>query len=176
MTTPNSYCFKDWRMILIMKEDLKRRILEEIGLRKGDNVLHIIKKNTMLSSLIVETIGIEGKVYVFNALRNGKNKDPVKFYKTMSEINPDPESLDLILIEDSFFDIENKVESLKGLRKFLTNKGKVAVIENKDSKILKFFGFDKRKKIDEVMFDSSYRLKNEFNFTNKYYLLVFERE
>lgn len=159
-----------------MKNELKKRICEEIGLRKGDNVLHIIKKNTMLSALIVESVGEIGKVYVFNALKNGKNKDPVKFYKTMSEINPEPESLDLILIEDSFFDIENQIESLRGLRKFLTNKGKVAIIENKDSKILKFFGFGKKKKINEVMFDSSYRLKNEFNFSNRYYLLVFERE
>ena len=150
----------------IMTDDLRERIQNQIGLKKGDNVLHIIKKKTMLSNLVVEAVGESGKVYVFNALRNGKNKDPVKFYKTMSEINPEPESLDLILIEDSFFDIENKIEALRGLRKFLTNKGKVAIVENKDSKFLKFFGLGKRKKIDEIMFDSSYRLKNEFNFTN----------
>lgn len=159
-------------------KELGDRIIKEIGLFSGDNVLHILKEKTMLSTLLVKTIRKKGTVNILNI--NNKNlkadSENLKFYEKVEDFSLDTDSLDLILFEDTFSELENTREGIQSLKKYLTQKGKIAILEPKDNPILKFLNLGKRKQIDETMFVSGYRLKNQFNFTNDHCLLVYEKE
>lgn len=155
------------------KELFFNKISELSDLKEGDNVLHLFKDKTIFSEMLKNSVGKNGKIYAIN-INSIKNKTPlenIEFHTKEDNLNLESNSLDLILIEKTIFNIKNLRSTLRDIKKFLTQKGKIMIYKEKNILSL----FDSNKQIHEFMFLAGLKLKNKFNLKNSI-LEIYEKE
>jgi ubiquinone/menaquinone biosynthesis C-methylase UbiE len=159
-------------------EKFFEKVKKQLGLKHGDNVLHVYKENTIFSKLLVDAVGKEGKVYAVDMTSMSEKvpKENIFFHTISDNLNLKTGSIDVIFLEDTIYHLTDFYDSLSGIRKYLSRKGKIAINQINEMPILNLIVGSKKKKLNEAMYIAGFRLKNKFRLNNRTYLEIFEKE
>ena len=157
------------------KEGFFENIKIQIGLKEGDTILHIYNKKTNFSKFFSDLVGEKGKIYVIdvNSLKKKNPKKNIVFATVKENLDIKTGSIDTIFLEDTIYLLTDFYNSLSGIKKYLSEKGKLVINQKKE---LIPFHYLKRKKLREGIYTSGFRLKNRLNLNNGSFLDIFEKE
>ncbi|MDA3836975.1 MAG: hypothetical protein PF542_05100 [Nanoarchaeota archaeon] len=162
----------------MISEKFAKRLISQLNLRKGDNVLHLYREQTAFSKILVETIGKQGKLYAIDVkeTKDKPKKENISFYKSSDDLDIESGTLDVIFLEDTIYSLSDLQATMRRLKKYLTAKGKIVINQKKEFFLLSFFGLSQKKKLHETMYLVGFAMKNRFNLTNHSDIEVYEKE
>ena len=162
------------------------RVIESLEIRPGDRVADIGSGGGYFVFALAKAVGADGKVYAVDIdqamndlVAQQAKKDGVGNIEMILAKPDDPllpsSGVDLIFTSNTYHHIENRVNYLSSLRKYLRSNGRIAIIE-----------FDRRGWLDGLwkhytpsefikreMEQAGYRLQREFNFLDRQSFLIF---
>ena len=157
------------------KEGFFEKIQNQLGIEKGDKILHIYNKKTNFSKFFSDSVGEKGKVYAIDtgSIRKKDPKRNIQFATLRDNLNLETGTIGILFIEDSIYFLTDFYDSLSGIKKYLTEKGKIAI--NQKNELIPLH-LKKRRKLKEGMYTAGFRIKNKIMLNNGSHLDIFERE
>jgi arsenite methyltransferase len=162
------------------------RVIESLQVRPGDRIADVGSGGGYFTFSLAKAVGPDGKVYAVDvddemnnliaqrAKKEGVGNVEVILAKPDDPLLP-PSGVDLIFTSNTYHHIDNRVNYLTNLRRYLRPNGRIAIVE-----------FDRRGWLDGLwqhytpsefikreMEQAGYRLQSEFNFLDRQSFLIF---
>ena len=162
------------------------RVIESLQVRPGDRIADVGSGGGYFTFSLAKAVGPDGKVYAVDvddemndliaqrAKNEGIGNIEVILAKPNDPLLP-PSGVDLIFTSNTYHHIDNRVNYLTNLRRYLRPNGRIAIVE-----------FDRRGWLDGLwqhytpsefikreMEQAGYRLQSEFNFLDRQSFLIF---
>jgi arsenite methyltransferase len=162
------------------------RVIESLQVRPGDRIADVGSGGGYFTFSLAKAVGPDGKVYAVDvddemnnliaqrAKKEGVGNIEVILAKPDDPLLP-PSGVDLIFTSNTYHHIDNRVNYLTNLRRYLRPNGRIAIVE-----------FDRRGWLDGLwqhytpsefikreMEQAGYRLQSEFNFLDRQSFLIF---
>jgi arsenite methyltransferase len=162
------------------------RVIESLQVRPGDRIADVGSGGGYFTFSLAKAVGPDGKVYAVDvddemnnliaqrAKKEGGGNIEVILAKPDDPLLP-PSGVDLIFTSNTYHHIDNRVNYLTNLRRYLRPNGRIAIVE-----------FDRRGWLDGLwqhytpsefikreMEQAGYRLQSEFNFLDRQSFLIF---
>ena len=162
------------------------RVIESLQVRPGDRIADVGSGGGYFTFSLAKAVGPDGKVYAVDV--DDEMNDLIAQRAKKEEVGnvevilakPDdpllpPSGVDLIFTSNTYHHIDNRVNYLTNLRRYLRPNGRIAIVE-----------FDRRGWLDGLwqhytpsefikreMEQAGYRLQSEFNFLDRQSFLIF---
>ena len=162
------------------------RVIESLQIRPGNRVADLGAGGGYFTFSLSKAVGPDGKVYAVDideemndliaqrAKQEGVGNVEVILAKPDDPLLPSP-GVDLIFTSNTYHHIENRVNYLTNLRKYLRPNGRIAIIEFDRRGWLAgiFTHYTPSEFIKREMEQAGYSLQNEFNFLDRQSFLIF---
>lgn len=162
------------------------RVIESLQIRPGDRVADLGAGGGYFTFSLSKAVDPDGKVYAVDideemndliaqrAKQEGVGNVEVILAKPDDPLLPSP-GVDLIFTSNTYHHIENRVNYLTNLRKYLRPNGRIAIIEFDRRGWLAgiFTHYTPAEFIKREMEQAGYSLQNEFNFLDRQSFLIF---
>jgi len=160
------------------------RVIDLLGPRPGDKVVDLGAGSGLFTRPLAKQVGPEGVIYAVDIndellahIQETAKEQNLKNIKTVlaSQYDPNlPEKVDLILICDTLHQIENPGAYLGNLADYLSDGGRVAIIDYEDEWPQRF---SKRKystfDLDAWMTTAGYSLDTKFDFLVDNFFVIY---
>jgi arsenite methyltransferase len=162
------------------------RVIESLQIRPGDRVADIGSGSGYFVFSLAKAVGPNGKVYAVDvdeemndlvaqqAKKDGIGNVEVILAKPDDPLLPSP-GVDLIFTSNTYHHIDNRVNYLTNLRKYLRPNGRIAIIEfDRRGWLEGLWGhYTPSEFIKREMEQAGYSLQREFNFLDRQSFLIF---
>jgi arsenite methyltransferase len=162
------------------------RVIESLRISPGDRIADLGAGGGYFTFSLAKPVGPDGKVYAVDideemtdlvaqrAKKDAVGNVEVILAKPDDPLLPSP-GVDLIFTSNTYHHIENRVNYLTNLRKYLRPNGRIAIIEfdRRGWFAGMFKHYTPSEFIKREMEQAGYSLQNEFNFLDRQSFLIF---
>jgi arsenite methyltransferase len=162
------------------------RVIESLRISPGDRIADLGAGGGYFTFSLAKAVGPDGKVYAVDideemtdlvaqrAKKDAVGNVEVILAKPDDPLLPSP-GVDLIFTSNTYHHIENRVNYLTNLRKYLRPNGRIAIIEfdRRGWFAGMFKHYTPSEFIKREMEQAGYSLQNEFNFLDRQSFLIF---
>ena len=162
------------------------RVIQSLQIHPGERVADLGSGGGYFTFSLAKAVGPDGKVYAVDideemndlvaqeAKKEGVGNVEVILAKPDDPLLPSPE-VDLIFTSNTYHHIDNRVNYLTNLRKYLRPNGRIAIVEFERRGWLDglWQHYTPSEFIKREMEQAGYRLENEFNFLDRQSFLIF---
>jgi len=169
------------------KNSKSEQIIDELNIKEGDNIIDFGSGGGFYTNKFAEKVGETGKIYAID-----NNKDLLDYVQKKSKSNniesilysgeklPIKEnSINLIFMRNVTHHLKKRTAFFTGLSHFLTQKGKIAIIDYKKGKLFSFHGlfghYVKQEKIEAEMLEAGFNVLKKIDLISHQHFTIFEK-
>ena len=167
------------------------KVLQTIDPKPGQNIVDIGSGGGYFTLRFAKIVGDKGKIYAVDTnpvlldyVKNSAKKEGLDNIETIltkeDRVDLPEKSIDIIFMRNVTHHLFDRVEYFKQLKKFLTARGRVVILEYKKGKSFTFRGlfghYLPKEVVMREMQESGYRLEKEFDFLPEQHFTIYSSE